>query len=60
MSTFADETKQCQRARNSDDITEMQEDINKHVDWANKSQMNFNVEKYSVINSDQQQINSGI
>ena len=49
MSKFADDTKLCHRARNPDDIMELQEDINKHVEWANKWQMSFNVEKCSVM-----------
>ena len=45
MSKFADDTKLCHRARNPDDIMELQEDINKLVEWANKWQMNFNVRR---------------
>ena len=37
------------RARNPDDIMELQEDINKLVEWANKWQMSFNVDKCSVM-----------
>ena len=33
MSKFADDTKLCHTARNPDDITELQEDINKLVEW---------------------------
>ena len=36
-------------ARHNDDITELQEDIKKLVEWANKWQMNFNVDKCSVM-----------
>ena len=36
MSKFADDTKLCHRARNPYDIMELQEDINKLVEWANK------------------------
>ena len=36
MSKFEDDTKLCHRARNPDDIMELQEDINKLVEWANK------------------------
>ena len=36
MSKFGDDTKLCHRARNLDDIMELQEDINKLVGWANK------------------------
>ena len=42
-------TKLCHRSRNPDDIMELQEDINKLVEWANKWQMNFNVDKCSVM-----------
>ena len=41
--------KLCHRARNPDDIKEPQEDINKLVEWANKCQMNLNVDKCSVM-----------
>ena len=36
MSRFVDDTKLCHRPRNRDDITELQEDINELIDWANK------------------------
>ena len=49
MSKFADNTKLCHRARNPDDIMELQEYINKLVEWANKRQMSFNVDKRSVM-----------
>ena len=49
MSKFADDTKLCHRARNPDDIMELQEDINKLVEWANNWQMTFNVDKCSVM-----------
>ena len=49
MSKFADDTKLCHRTRNPDDITELQEDINKLVERANKWQMNFNVDKFFVM-----------
>ena len=49
MSKFADDTKLCHSARNPDDITELQEDINKLVEWTNKCHMNFNVDKCSVM-----------
>ena len=72
---FADDTKLCHRARNPDAIMELQEDINKLIEWENNWQMNFNVDKCSVtnighnnmhgnynmsINSCRQQISSGI
>ena len=43
MSKFADDTKLCHRARNPVDIIELQEDINKLVEWANKWQINLNI-----------------
>ena len=46
---FADDTKLCRTARNADDIMELQEDINNLVEWANKWQMSFNVDKSSVM-----------
>ena len=49
MYTFADDTKLCHKARNTDDIMALQEDINKLVEWANKWQMSFNVHKCSVM-----------
>ena len=36
MSKFADDTKLCHRARNHNGVMELQEDINKLVEWANK------------------------
>ena len=35
--------------KNPDDIMELQEDIHKLVEWANKWQMNFNAGKCSVM-----------
>ena len=49
MSKFSDDTKLCHRARNPDDITEVLTYINKLVEWANKWQINFNVDKCSVM-----------
>ena len=49
MSKFADDTKLCHRAINPDDITELQEDINKLVEWATNRLMSFNVDKCSVM-----------
>ena len=51
ISKFADDTKLCHRAGNPDDIMELQKDINKLVEWANKWQMNFNVDKCSVMHT---------
>ena len=49
MFKFADYTKLCHRARDPDDVTELQEDINKLVECTNKWQMNFNIDKCSVM-----------
>ena len=49
MYKFADDTKLYHRARNSDDIMELQEVINKLVECANKWQMSFKVDKCSVM-----------
>ena len=49
MFKFADDTKLCHRARNPDDIMELQKDINKLAECANKRQMNFSVDKCSVM-----------
>ena len=49
MSKFAEDTKLCCRDRNPDDIMELQEDINKLVEWANKWLMSFNAGKCSVM-----------
>ena len=49
MCKFADDTKLCHRARNPNDIMELQEDINKLVEWANKWQMSFYVDKCSLM-----------
>ena len=42
---------QSHLVRNPDDTMELEEDIHKLVEWANKWQMNFNVDKYSVMSS---------
>ena len=49
MSKFSDDTKLYHRARNPDDIMELQEDINKLVEWTNKWQTSFNVDKCYVM-----------
>ena len=53
MSKFADYTKVYHRARNPDDIMELQEDINKLVEWANKWQMSFTADKCSAHRTQQ-------
>ena len=49
MSEFADDTKLFHRARNPDDIIELQEKINKLVQSADMWQMSFNVDKCFVM-----------
>ena len=49
MFTFADDTSLWHRARNPDDIKELQEDINKLAEWANIWEMSFNADKYSAM-----------
>ena len=49
MSKFADNPKLCHRARNPDDIMELQEDIIKLAEWVNKWQMSFNVDRCSAM-----------
>ena len=58
MSKFADDTKLCLRARNPDDIMELQEDINKLVEWANNWQMSLNIDKCSVVHIGQNNMQS--
>ena len=49
MSKFADDTKRRHRARNADNIMELQEDISKLVEWSKKWQMSFNADKCYVM-----------
>ena len=49
MSKFADDPKLCHSARNTDYMTELQDDINKLVEWSNNWQINFNVDRCSVM-----------
>ena len=49
ISKFSDDIKLCYGARNPDDIMELQEDISTLVEWANRWQMNFNVDKFSMM-----------
>ena len=59
MSKFADDTKLCTcRARNPDDIMELQEDINKLVEWAKKWQISFMVGKCSVMHIEHNNMHS--
>ena len=46
------------RARNTNGITELQEDIHKMVEWENKWQVHFNVDKYSVMHIGHNNIHS--
>ena len=49
ISKFADDTKFCLTSRHPDKVRELQEDLNRLVDWANTWQMNFNIDKCAVI-----------
>ena len=49
MSKFTDDTKFSHRARNPDEKMDLQEDINRLVEWANRWQMSFNVDICSVM-----------
>ena len=75
MLKLADDIKLCHRAKNPDDLAEQYGDINKLVEWTNKGQINFYVDKCPVMhighkimqcnycmsmNSCRQQIFSGI
>lgn len=42
ISKFVNDAKLCHRARNPNDITKLQEDINELAEWANMWQTNFN------------------
>ena len=57
ISKFTDNNKFCHKARYPDDIIELQEDINKLKDWANKWQMKFNVDKCAVMHIGHNNIN---
>ena len=57
ISKFANNTKLCHKARYPEDIIELQEDINKLEDWANKWQMKFNVDKCAVMHIGHKNIN---
>ena len=39
----------CHSARNPEEVLELQEDLNRLVDWANTWQMNFNIDKCAVM-----------
>jgi hypothetical protein len=49
ISKFADDTKLCHRALTVGDQLRLQNDLNKLVEWADKWQMNFNVDKCTVV-----------
>ena len=42
---LADDTKLCHSSRHPDEGLELQEDLNRLVDWANTWQMNVNIDK---------------
>ena len=49
ISKFADDTKLCHSSRHTEEVLELQEDLQRLADWAKKWQMNFNVDKCAVI-----------
>jgi len=49
VSKYADDTKLCARATSEQDRIQLQQDIDKLVEWSNKWQMEFNVEKCTVM-----------
>ena len=49
ISKFPDDTKLCHSSRHPDEVLELQEDLNRLVDWANIWQMNFNIDKCAVM-----------
>ena len=49
ISKFANDTKLCHSSRNPEEVFELQEDLNRIVDWENTSQMNFNIDKCAVM-----------
>ena len=46
---FADGTKICSRICNSDDVQELQEDLNTLQEWAHTWQMKINIQKCKVM-----------
>ena len=49
ISKFADDTKLCHSSRHPDEVLELQEGLNRLVDWANTWQMNLNIDKCAVM-----------
>ena len=49
ISKFSDDTKLRHSSRHPDEVLELQEDLNRLVDWANTWQMNFNIDKCAVM-----------
>ena len=49
ISKFADDIKLCHSSRHPDEVLELQEDLNRLVDWANTRQINFNIDKCAVM-----------
>ena len=46
---FVDDTNLFSNSRHPDEDLELQDDLNRLVDWANKWQMNFNVDKCAAM-----------
>ena len=49
ISKFADDTTLCHSSRHPDEVLELQEDVNRLVDWTNTWQMNFNIDRCAVM-----------
>ena len=49
ISKFADDRKLCNSSRHPDEVLELQEDLYRLVDWVNRCQMNFDVDKCAVM-----------
>ena len=49
ISKFADDTKMGRPVNNAEDIRMLQEDLNRLHDWSEKWEMQFNVNKCSIM-----------
>ncbi|KAF7684982.1 putative RNA-directed DNA polymerase from transposon X-element, partial [Cucumispora dikerogammari] len=49
ITKFADDTKLCHKANCEKDRLTIQSDLDKLVEWAEKWQMNFNIEKCTIM-----------
>ena len=56
ITKFTDDTILCHSSRHPDEVLELQEDLNRLVDWENTWQMNFNIDKCAVMHIGQNNI----